>query len=119
MIRGSLFSVNPIALKKNIDIFTQNRRSVTVLDSPLFGKALFVEVGATCVGQIHQTYSPLQAVEKGGEKGYFAFGGSSIVMFFEPGSILLDQDLVDASKQKIEVRGLMGQSLGRFVGRLG
>ncbi len=114
-IQGHLYSVNPMALCKNIGIFSENKRMITVLRTNQFGDVLFIEVGATCVGSIHQTYTPLEPYAKGDEKGYFSFGGSSLVLLFEPGKIQFDQDLIDASQEKMETRGLMGQTMGRAL----
>lgn len=112
-INGPLFSVNPAALKKHVEILAENKRVITPLQTQNFGTVLFIEVGATYVGSIHQTFTPLEPQMKGDEKGYFSFGGSSIILLFEPSRIKFDQDLIDASSRRIEVLGLMGQSLGR------
>lgn len=112
LIRGPLYSVNPLALKHNIDILTENKRTICELDSQEFGKVLFIEIGATNVGSINQTYTPFQAYHKGDEKGYFAFGGSCIIMLFPPQAIKFDQDLLDASQKNIEIYCQMGQSMG-------
>ena len=115
LINGSLFSVNPLALRKNIDIFTENKRTITLLDTDLFGQVAFLEIGATCVGEIHQTFQPNTSYKKGEEKGYFSFGGSSLILLFEPNQIRLDKDLITASQKRIEVKGLFGQSLGQSI----
>jgi phosphatidylserine decarboxylase len=115
MINGKLYSVNPIAVKQNIEIFVQNKRCITSLKSDLFGEVLFIEIGATNVGSIHQTYDPAKPYPKGAEKGFFSFGGSSLILLFEPGRILIDQDLLAASKEGLEIRCLMGQSLGKAI----
>lgn len=112
LINGWLYSVNPLALKRDIHIFTRNKRTVCELETESFGKVLFCEVGATNVGSIHQTYQPGQFYPKGAEKGYFSFGASSLVLLFEPGRIHLDADLLAYAKGAYEVRCLMGQSLG-------
>lgn len=112
LINGALFSVNPIALRQNIDIFTENKRMYTLIESSHFGLVAFVDVGATNVGSIHQTYAADQEVLKGQEKGYFSFGGSSILLFFEPGRLQLASDLLELSKQDLEILCLMGQPLG-------
>ena len=114
-IDGYLYSVNPIALKRRIEIFSENKREMTFLRTQQFGEVIFTEVGATNVGSIHQTFTPGEPYAKGDEKGYFSFGGSSLVLLFEPGTIQFDQDLLDASSERMEVRGLMGQSLGRAL----
>jgi len=113
LINGLLYSVNPIALKRNIEYLSQNKRMITELETENFGKILYMEVGATYVGSIHQTYTPGKACAKGEEKGYFAFGGSCLLVLFEPNKIAFDQDLIDFSAKRMEVRGLLGQSLGR------
>lgn len=114
-IGGGLASVNPLALRKNISILSQNKRTLTPLHTKNFGTILFIDVGATFVGEIHQTFTPNESYAKGDEKGYFSFGGSSLVLLFEPGKIQFDQDLVEISQKKIEVRGLLGQSMGRSL----
>lgn len=114
-IAGPLFSVNPAALKKHAEILAENKRVITTLKTKNFGTVLFIEVGATYVGTIHQTFAPLEPHAKGDEKGYFSFGGSSLILLFEPGRIRFDQDLVDASNRRLEVLGQMGQSLGRAI----
>lgn len=115
-INGWLFSVNPVALKKDIQIFTKNKRSLCILKTPSFGPVLFLEIGATNVGSIHQTYKPHEFQQKGAEKGYFSFGASSLILLFEPNRIHFDKDLLDATKQGLEIKCLMGQSLGKGEG---
>ena len=117
-ITGPLYSVNPIALRKRIEILSENKRMITHLHTKNFGAILFIEVGAAHVGTIHQTYVPDERYAKGDEKGYFSFGGSSLILLFEPTRLQLDQDLIDASQKGLETRGLMGQSLGRALNPL-
>ncbi len=112
-IPGPLFSVNPIALKRYANILAENKRVITPLHTRQFGTILYIEVGATYVGSIHQTFQAGTEYAKGDEKGYFSFGGSSLVLLFEPGHIQLDQDLIASSAERVEVKALMGQSLGR------
>ena len=111
-VPGFLYSVNPIALCRNIAILWQNKRMLTELDSPVLGKTLILEIGATCVGSIQQTYEPSQPVQKGDEKGYFAFGGSTVITIFEPQRIQLAKDLIDATTAGIELYAHMGDRLG-------
>ncbi len=110
-INGKLFSVNPIAIKDNPWIYCVNRRCVTYLDSNQFGTIAYLEIGATSVGSIIQTFTPHTLQKKGAEKGYFSFG-SALLILFEKGRIRLDADLVAATKQGLEMRALIGQSLG-------
>lgn len=111
-INGWLYSVNPAAIKKDIEIFTKNKRTLCKLETDKFGCLLFLEIGATNVGSIHETYQPGVYQKKGMEKGYFSFGASSLILLFEPNKIRLDQDLLDATKQGLEIKCLMGQRMG-------
>ncbi|BBI17951.1 archaetidylserine decarboxylase [Neochlamydia sp. S13] len=115
IINGWLYSVNPAALKKDIHIFTKNKRTLCKLATSSFGCILFLEIGATNVGSIHETYQPDVLQKKGDEKGYFSFGGSSLILLFEPGKIQFDQDLLAASRQGLEIKCLMGQSMGKAL----
>lgn len=117
LINGYLYSVNPIALKQNIDIFSQNKRTITALQTKHFGKVLYVAVGATNVGSITHTYMPDQYCKKGSEMGYFSFGGSSLVLLFPQGSINFDADLLAATHDGYEIKCLMGQTMGRSSGK--
>lgn len=115
LVKGSLFSVNPIALKKKIAFLWENKRMVTEIETDAFGTVLMVEVGATCVGTIHQNQVSEAEALKGEEKGYFSFGGSCIVLLFEHGRIQFDEDLIFNSSKYLETRALYGASLGKAL----
>lgn len=112
LINGALFSVNPIALRKRLAILAENKRVITEVETERFGTILFVEVGATNVGSIRQTYTPGKPVQKGEEKGYFEFGGSCLVLLFEQGRIRFDADLIANTQKGLETRAQFGGSLG-------
>jgi phosphatidylserine decarboxylase len=111
-IEGKLYSVNPLATQKNPWIWHENRRYLSLLSSPHFGQVAMVEVGATFVGSVMQTYTPEAFCSKGSEKGYFSFGGSAIVLLFEPGRIQFDEKLLALFREGLEIRCLIGQALG-------
>ena len=113
LINGPLFSVSPLALRQRLSYLWENKRTVTELVTEDFGTVMCLEIGATCVGSIHQTYTPGQAVEKGAEKGYFAFGGSSTLLIFEPGTVTLAADLLESSAKVMELYALMGSQAGK------
>ena len=112
LIDGPLYSVNPIALRRSLDYLVRNKRVWTLIQSPHHGRVLMVEIGATCVGSIVQTFDPAVPAPKGGEKGYFAFGGSCVVTLFEPGKIRMDPELVEFGERQTEVYGRMGERMG-------
>lgn len=113
LIKGHYFSVSPIALQQSIEIFCQNKRSTSVLSTDEYGKVLISEVGATMVGSILQTYKHDTDVKAGDEKGYFAFGGSTVVLLFEKGKVQLSEDLLKNTANGLETQVLMGQTIGR------
>ncbi len=115
LINGPLFSVSPIALRRNLAYLWQNKRTVTPILTETFGTVLMMEIGATCVGSIHQTYQPNTPTQKGAEKGYFAFGGSSTITIFEPGKIKLADDLLENSARQIETYARMGDCMGNTI----
>ena len=51
-------------------------------------------------------------VEKGDEWGYFAFGGSTLIILFQKNAIEFDQELVLNSSKPIETRVYMGERIG-------
>ncbi|MFG0288851.1 MAG: phosphatidylserine decarboxylase [Rhodopirellula sp. JB044] len=115
LINGPLYSVNPIALCQNIQILATNKRCITELETKNFGRVLLLEIGATCVGSICQTYTEGSSVAKGAEKGYFRFGGSSTMTIFEPGRIRFDEDLIENSRQHRELYARVGDRMGELA----
>ncbi|HUJ43603.1 MAG TPA: phosphatidylserine decarboxylase [Opitutaceae bacterium] len=115
LIRGTLYSVHPIALRRHLRYLVENRRMVTLVESATFGTVAMVEVGATAVGRIRQTFIPDRSVAKGEEKGLFAFGGSCVITLFSRGHIQFDDDLVAQSAQHRETYAKMGDRLGAAV----
>jgi len=112
LINGFLYSVSPIALRSRLGYLWENKRMVTLVESPAFGTVAVCEIGATMVGTIKQLYVPGRAVAKGEEKGLFKFGGSCVITIFQPGRIQLDADLVQQSAAGLEVYARMGERLG-------
>jgi phosphatidylserine decarboxylase len=112
LINGWLYSVSPIALRKNVRYLVENKRELTLVESAEFGTVAMLEVGATNVGTIKQSYVPGRAVAKGDEKGFFAFGGSCVITVFQRGRIRFDADLLSSSDDQIEVYAKMGDRLG-------
>lgn len=114
-IKGSYYSVNPIALKSIPKLFCQNKREWSLFKSDNFKDILHIEVGATCVGSIIQTYKPNTHVNKGFEKGYFKFGGSTTILFFEKDAVKIDNDILDQSKLGFECKVEFGEEIGSQI----
>lgn len=112
-IPGELHSVSPFALERKLPVFCLNKRTVCEVSSPQFGNVLLMEVGALFVGSIVQTYRAGTIVKKGEEKGYFKFGGSTAIFFFQKDKIRFDDDLVAQSKEGIETIVKMGERIAK------
>jgi phosphatidylserine decarboxylase len=112
LINGWLYSVSPIALRLNLAYLWENKRMITIVESPVFGRVAVCEIGATMVGSIFQTFVPGRIAVKGEEKGLFKFGGSCVITIFQAGRIKLDEDLISHGAEGIEVYARMGDRLG-------
>lgn len=75
----------------------------------------YVAVGATMVASVNHTVSPGDTVRKGDELGYFAFGGSTVILVFEPNKIAWDADLETNSLKPLETLIRMGQRVATRV----
>ena len=115
LIDGSLFSVNPIALRQKISIFWQNKRYLSVLDNKYVGKIAQLLVGATCVGSVHQTSNDDCLVHKGGEYGYFSFGGSCVITIYPKNRVTFRKELVEKSVEGVESYFKFGDKLGQIL----
>lgn len=112
-IKGQYYSVNPMALNKIVGVYCQNKREITTFQSDHFGDMAMIEVGATCVGSIMQTYKEGKHVNKGEEKGYFKFGGSTVILFLEKEKIKMDEDLLYNTRNGMETKVNMGEGIGK------
>jgi phosphatidylserine decarboxylase len=112
LINGWLYSVSPVALRRRLRYLIENKRVVTMIESPEFGNVAMVEVGATNVGSIQQSFVPGRAVKKGDEKGLFAFGGSCVITIFQRDRIRFDADVREQSAKHLETYARMGDRLG-------
>ncbi len=110
LVNGRLHSVHPYALRNGAPSFN-NKRSISFLESDNFGRIALIEIGAFAVGTIVQTYAP-GSVLRGEEKGCFRFGGSTVVVLLQAGTVVLDEDLIRATERGLETFVKMGTSLG-------
>ena len=113
LINGWLYSVNPVALRRNLAILWQNKRYLSFVDDEHFGRVASFEIGATCVGSVSYTGSFPSQVCKGEEKGWFSFGGSMVLTFFQRNRIQLAEDLLAHSREGRETYAKMGDAMGQ------
>ncbi|OAY45023.1 phosphatidylserine decarboxylase proenzyme 2 [Manihot esculenta] len=112
-VPGNLYTVNPIAVNSEYcNVFTENKRVVSIISTAEFGKVAFVAIGATMVGSITFLKKEGDSVKKGDEFGYFSFGGSTVICVFEKGAIQIDEDLLVNSARSLETLVSVGMKLG-------
>ena len=114
-VPGKYHSVNPIALVRYPDVYADNERQILKCRAD-FGDFWLVDVGAFGVGTIVQTCSG-ETHRKGDEKGYFKFGGSTVIFIAPAGAVAFDDDLVRNSAQGLETRVRCCERIGRASAR--
>ena len=112
-IPGVFHTVNPAAGDR-FPIYKENTREFSILQSENFGEIIQMEVGAMFVGKIENR--PRKArVERGQEKGNFAFGGSTVILMTRAGKVLPDQDILEKSLRGIETKVKLGERIGEKI----
>lgn len=109
-IPGVFHTVQPIALK-NYNIYKRNSREYTILHTQNFKDIIQVEVGALMIGRIvnlHENY----IFSKGEEKGYFEFGGSTIVLLIKNDVVDIDNEFFENTKLGLETIVKYGERIG-------
>lgn len=109
-IPGKLHTVRPLALE-SIPVFTENCREYTVIESPNFGKLIQMEVGAMLVGRIVNLQGQGQAL-RGKEKGFFEYGGSTIILLVKKNTVIIDEKILHNSQAGVESPVKMGEMIG-------
>ena len=110
VIPGRLHTVNPIA-NDFFPIYKENAREYTILRTERFGDVIAMEVGALMVGKIVNHHGAA-TVRRGQEKGYFQFGGSTVVLLLKKDTAVLDSDILENSRQGIETVVKFGEKIG-------
>ncbi len=108
-IKGRLHTVRPIE-NSNHNYF-ENTRNVMLLNTKECGKVAQIEVGAMLVGKIcnHKNCGNFSTFE---EKGFFEYGGSTIIILYKKGAVKIHDDICDYSKKGIEAKIQMGEVIG-------
>ncbi|MGE0384346.1 MAG: phosphatidylserine decarboxylase [Gammaproteobacteria bacterium] len=112
-----LFAMSPYSHRRTVPYLSQNVRVSTTIASEHFGNVLMMEIGAFTVGSVHQAFEPGRHVARGERKGWFALGGSCVVLLFESGALTPDEDLLANTRAGIETYVRMGEAIGRFPGK--
>lgn len=111
-INGKLHTVSPIVYDK-YKVFTENTRVVNKLKTKEFGEIIQIEVGALCVGKIKNYEN--KEFKKYEEKGFFEFGGSTIIQIIKKDIVEIDERIIRNSSNNIETRVKIGEKIGKKV----
>lgn len=109
-IPGKFHTVNPIA-NDYYPIYKENTREYSILHSKHFGDIVMMEVGALLVGKIVNLHEKAK-VKRGQEKGYFQFGGSTVVLLTKADKVKVDEDILKNSRDGIETVVKFGEKIG-------
>lgn len=109
-INGILHTVGPVAFKR-YKVFKENQREYSVLNTKNFGDVIQMEIGALMVGKI--VNHDVKSFKKGDEKGYFLFGGSTVVLIFKKDVVEIDSDIMMNSNIGIETKVKLGEVIGK------
>lgn len=114
-IGGFLYSVNPIALSKNLNYLSENKRMLNLIELESGKMCAVVQIGATNVGSIVNFDKVGDKVLRGNVMGMFKFGGSCIVTIFEKGAAKFDETLIKLSKEPIECLSKANSKSGELL----
>ncbi|KAI1344718.1 phosphatidylserine decarboxylase-domain-containing protein [Xylariaceae sp. FL0016] len=112
LIEGEYYTVNPMAIRSALDVYGENIRVICPIDTEHHGRVMVICVGAMMVGSTVITRNEGDHVKRAEELGYFKFGGSTILVLFEEGKMVYDDDLVDNSNSALETLIRAGMSVG-------
>ena len=112
-IPGVLHTVRPVALQ-SLPVFVENSREYTLIESSVFGPLIQMEVGAMLVGRI-VNHEEEALVKRGEEKGFFEYGGSTIILLIQKDKAKINPELLENSGLGIESPVKMGQVIGSAV----
>lgn len=110
-IPGILHTVQPIAFDYE-KIFIKNSREISVMNTSYWGKVVQIEVGALLVGKMTNeikegSFSFFQ------EKGYFEFGGSTVILLFKKNVLQPDASIFTKSQNGIETEIRVGTIIAK------
>lgn len=109
-IKGRLHTVQPTALEKR-RVFAENCREYTLMHTENFGDALQIEVGAMFVGRI--VNNGKKQFKRGEEKGFFEFGGSTVMLILKKGVAEIDEEILKNTQSGFETVVKCGERIGR------
>ena len=112
-IPGVLHTVNPIG--GSLGVYRRNARRYTLLHTENFGDMVQMEVGALLVGKIRNHKECPTRISKLEEKGYFEYGGSTVILLLKKHAVTIDEDILSHSARGIETKVRIGEKIGACI----
>lgn len=109
-IHGFFNSVNPVSYN-NFKVFKENERECSILKTKEFDKVIYIEVGALLVGKI--VNNDLLSFKKWDEKGYFMYGGSTVIVVVKENILKIDKDILNNSLNGFETYVKLGEKIAK------
>lgn len=109
-IHGFFNSVNPVSYGK-FKVFKENERECSILDTKEFDKIIYIEVGALLVGKI--VNNDLDTFKRWDEKGYFMYGGSTVILIVKENILKVDKDILKNSLGGFETCVKLGEKIAK------
>ncbi len=113
-IKGILHTVQPIA-NERYNVYKQNSREYTVQHTERLGTICYVEVGALMIGKIKNHHTEAYTAARSEEKGYFEYGGSTVIVLFEKDRISPDPAILKASQNGLECRVFLEDTVATVI----
>ena len=110
-LHGVFHALVPV-VREQVPVYQENAREFCRIRTYYFDEIIQMEVGAMLVGKINNIEEGVKEVQKGQEKGYFSYGGSTVVVLFKEGAVDLDRDLIENTQEGIETVIKMGERIG-------
>lgn len=128
-IDGALYTVNPIAINRTVDVYTENKRAIVEIDGGQNGGCVMFAIAATMVGSyklwrteaadpVKDEPVPLEVgdeVKRGDVAGEFRFGGSTVLMLFEPDRVKWSEDIKRNVAVKFETLLNVRSQIGKIT----
>lgn len=112
-VSGKLHTVSSTSTK--YQAFSENKREYSVIRTSILGEIIQMEIGALLVGKINN-HDTIYA-KKGREKGYFSYGGSTIIVLISRGKVKIDSDILKNSEKGIETKVKYGEKIGEIYAK--
>lgn len=113
-IPGYMLPTIPIVVQ-TVDVYTKNHRKIFLFQTQNIGYVLFIAIGSAFIGSIETKYKKNISITKGEQCGTFRYGGSTLILLFEPNRIKFLPQLLENSRDRIETYIQRGTTIASLL----